>query len=140
MMRRIFAISLLLLGFALTPVAPAQAMTPVTQVAACAAGASNFFGFQPWHACLPKNSDGSPKLTKLTDVFKIAFPIVEWIIKAAAYVAIGMIFYMLFKIATSRGNASQYGTAIGGIRDAIIGLIIAMLSVAILNFIAGAFK
>lgn len=137
-MKRLIAASVLVLAMVFTAV-PAGASSPATQVAVCSGGAANFFGFQPWYACLQKNPDGSPKLTKLSDVFLIIFPVVDWVIKASVFVAAGIIFLQLFKIATSRGNASQYGTAIGGIRDAIIGLVIAVLSVAILNFVAGAF-
>lgn len=138
MIRKILVAVFMVLSMASTAV-PVGASSPLTQVAVCSSGAANFFGFQPWYACLPKNSDGTPKLTKLTDVFLIIFPVVDWIMKAAVFVAAGVMFMQLFKIATSRGNASQYGTAIGGVRDAIIGLVITVLSVAILNFVSGAF-
>lgn len=128
-----------MMGLVLFPVTHAQAASPLTQAGVCGNTFGAFFGFQPWYACLPKADDGTPKLTSLTDVYKIAFVVVDWIVKAAAYVAAGMIFFMLFKIAMSRGNSSKYSTAISGIRDAVIGLVIAMLSVAILNFISGAF-
>ena len=126
---------------ALTAV-PVNAASPMSQVAVCSTGPANFFGFQPWYACLQqKYGDTGTKVQvrKLTDLFLIIFPVVDWIIKAAVFVAAGVMFLMLFKIATSRGNVSQYSTAISGIRDAIIGLIIAVISVAILNFVAGAF-
>lgn len=117
-----------------------SASAPLTQPAICASSPwSNFFGFQPWYACLQKDSDGKPKITKLTDLFLIAFPVVESIIKLAMYVAIGMIFFMLFKMATANGNSSSFASALGGMRDAVVGLVIAMISVAIVGFIAGAF-
>ena len=34
---------------------------------------------------------------------------------------------MLFKMATANGNPSSFAQALGGIRDAVVGLIIAML-------------
>ena len=139
MMKRLIVAVLMMISMASTAVPASAASSPVTQVAICSAGAANFFGFQPWYACLPKNSDGTPKLTKLTDIFLIIFPVVDWIMKAAVFIAAGMMFVQLFKIATSRGNASQYGTAIGGVRDAVIGLVISVLAVAILNFVSGAF-
>lgn len=136
--------AVLILGVAFAgPSATASAAalpSPVTQMAVCGSGwIGNLFGFQPWYSCLPTADDGTPQLKSISDIYLIAFVVVDWIIKAAAYVAAGMIFYMLFKIAMARGNVSQYSTAISGIRDAIIGLVIAMLSVAILNFISGAF-
>lgn len=140
MIKRFFAMLLMIGAFSLTPLSVSAASSPVTQVAVCSPNAgANFFGFQPWYACLQKNTDGTPKLTKLTDIFLIIFPVVDWIVKAAVFISAGMMFFMLFKIATSRGNSSQYSTALSGIRDAIVGLVIAVLSVAILNFVAGAF-
>ena len=146
MIKYIIGSLMMLLSFVATPT-PAGATSPVTQMAVCnpTSAVENFFGFQPWYACLPKTcpgagaSDGTPKLCSLTDIYKIAIPIVDWIIKGAVFVSAGVMFFMLFKIATSRGNASQYSTAIRGVRDAVIGLVIALLSVAILNFVAGAF-
>ncbi len=118
-------------------------MSPIARPAVCSGGLANFFGFQPWYACLQdKYGDKGTtrvQLKSLNDVFLIIFPVVDWIIKGAVFVSAGVIFLMLFKIATSRGNSSQYSTAISGIRDAVIGLVIAVLSVAILNFISGAF-
>ncbi len=121
--------------------ASAQALTvstrPITTVAACGGGVvQDLFGLQPWYACLSKNDDGSPKITKLTDLLLIIFPVVEWLIKIAMYVAIFMTFYMLFKIAMARGDSSKLAGAMGGIRDAIIGLVIALVSVGIVNFIS----
>lgn len=138
MIKRLLVGLAMLVTLVSTPI-PVGAQSPLTQVAVCGNGIGNFFGFQPWYACLPKNANGDPQLTKLTDIFLIIFPVVDWIIKSAVLVAAGVMFFMLFQIATSRGNATKYGTAIAGIRDAVIGLIIAILSVAILNFIAGAF-
>ncbi len=142
-MRRLFvAVSLTLAmvsGLFLSAV-PVGAMTPLSHVAVCGNSAvGNFFGFQPWYACLPKDDKGKPMIKSLNDIWKIAFPVVESIIKLAMYVAIGYIFFMLFKMVSANGNSSTYAQALGGIRDAVIGLIIAMLSVAIVGFIAGAF-
>ena len=105
----------------------------------CGFNAKNLFGIQPWYACLPLDDKGNPRLEKLTDIYKIAFPLVDSLVKIAVFVAAGYIFFMLFKIAIARGDSGKISTAIMGIRDAAIGLIIAMISVAIVNFIAGAF-
>jgi hypothetical protein len=136
MIRRIFTAIVMVCAFSLTPLS-ASAASPVSQIAICTGGAANFFGFQPWYSCLPKScpggtSDGSPKLCKLTDIYLVIFPIVDWILKAAVFISAGMMFFMLFKIAT-------YSTAISGIRDAVVGLVISVLAVAILTFVVGAF-
>ncbi len=141
MITRLLLAAMAIVSLSATPVGAVSTVAqPLSQVAICTNSiVGNLFGFQPWYACLPKNPDGAPALTKLTDVYLIIFPIVDWILKGAVFISAGVIFLMLFKIATSRGNSSQYSTAISGIRDAIIGLVIATLSVAILNFISGAF-
>lgn len=141
-----FAVALFMVVSMAFSAVPVGASAPLSQVAVCSGGFADFFGFQPWYACLPKTcpgagpGDGTPKVCSLTDVLLIIFPVVDWVIKAAVFISAGMIFLMLFKIATSRGNASQYSTAVSGIRDAVVGLVIAVLSVAILNFVAGAFN
>ena len=141
MIRRLF-LACGLLGLLVAPIAPqpvsaASSASPLTSIACL--GTNGLFGFQPWYSCLPKAADGSPKITKLTDIFLVLFPLVESIIKLAVLVAAGMIFFMLFKIITARGDSGKIATAIGGIRDAIIGLVIAMISVALVKFIAGGF-
>lgn len=139
MIKRALLILALLVGCSIVP-SPVSAASPLTQVGVCTSGVGNFFGFQPWYACLPKDDKGNPQVKSLNDLFKVLFPVVESIIKLAMYVAIGMIFFMLFKMATANGNSSSFAQALGGMRDAVVGLIIAMLSVAIVNFIAGGFK
>lgn len=125
----------LILGFATTTVAPARALPgAVTQVAACSGG--SFFGFPPWYACLPKDASGSPKLTKLEDVWLIAFPLLETGIKAAGYVALGFIIWGSIRFMKSQGNPGEITAARDTIRDAVIGLVICISSVAIVQFAA----
>ncbi len=131
-------LSLSLTASALVP-APAQAQaaplpTAVTQFAACSGG--TFFGFPSWYACLPKDADGHPKLTKLDDVWLIAFPLLETGIKAAAYVALGFILWGGIRFIKSQGNPGEITAARDTIRDALIGLVICISSVAIVQFAA----
>ncbi len=130
------ALALVLSVAALSP-APARAANlpgAVTQVAACSGG--TFFGFPPWYACLPKDASGGPKLTKLEDVWLIAFPLLETAIKAAGYAAIGFIMWGGIRFIKSQGNPGEITAARDTIRDAIIGLVICISSVAIVQFLA----
>jgi|GEM_PF-2703813 len=145
-MKRIIAI-VIALGFLLLPVTPALATSPTqgavqgsTQFAICRTGAENFFGIQPWYACLPEDKNGNPKIEALSDVLLIIFPLVEALVKIAVYVAIAYIFLMLFKIMLARGDTGKITQAGHGIRDAIIGLIIALVAISIVNFIAFAIQ
>jgi hypothetical protein len=111
----------------------------ITQVA-CSSTVNAFFMIQPWYSCLPKDQNGNPKFTKLTDLFLVIFSLVESLVKVAAYVAVGVIFFMLIKMMVARGDTGKIASAGLGIRDALIGLVIALSSVAIINFVSGAFK
>lgn len=131
----VLAIVIAGVGFVSTP---AHAATPLTQMAVCGSGAGNLFGIQPWYACL-QAKNGSVSLKAINDVFYILFPLIESLVKIGAYVSIFVIFFMLMKMVTARGNAGQIASAGHGIRDAIIGLIICVSAVAIVNFIASRF-
>ncbi|HXH04808.1 MAG TPA: hypothetical protein VNI82_00055 [Candidatus Nitrosotenuis sp.] len=117
-----------------------SAASPAKLLAVCGTGAGNFFGIQPWYACLDKSADGSPKITSINDIFLIIFPLVESLVKIGALVAAGVIFFLLIQIMVARGNAGKIATAVTGIKDAFIGFMICLTSIAIVNFIAGAFK
>lgn len=126
-------------GVATLSLVPAQAQSAnlpgaVTQVAACTGG--TFFGFPPWYACLQKDASGGPKLTKLEDLWLIAFPLLESAIKAAGYTAIGFIPWGGIRFIKSQGNPGEITASRDTIRDAVIGLIICISSVAIVQFMA----
>jgi len=140
-MKRIASSILITLALALgvTALSPAPASAAnlpgaVTQVAACSGG--TFFGFPPWYACLQKDANGGPKLTKLEDLWLIAFPLLETGIKAAGYVAIGFIMWGGIRFIKSQGNPGEITASRDTIRDAVIGLIICISSVAIVQFLA----
>ena len=128
------ALSLVASLNAFTPAHAASLPTPVTQFAACDAG--SFFGFPTWYACLPKDSDGHPKLTQLSDVWLIVFPLIETAIKAAAYAAIGFIIWGGIRFIKSQGNPGEITASRDTIRDALIGLVICLASVSIVQFMA----
>lgn len=127
----------LAVGVTVLSSAPARAANlpgAVTQVAACTGG--TFFGFPPWYACLQKDASGGPKLTKLEDLWLIAFPLLESAIKAAGYTAIGFILWGGIRFIKSQGNPGEITAARDTIRDALIGLVICISAVAIVQFMA----
>lgn len=138
-MRRLLIVGLFVVGLlGASSLLPAQASAagPTTQFAACAGTA--FFGFPSWDSCLPKE-DGSPVINNLNDIWLIAFPIVESMIRAAGYLAVGFILWGGFKFMKSQGDPGQINSARTTIQNAIVGLIIAVLSVAMVRFIADRF-
>lgn len=133
------ALAVLSLTVSVSVASPASARAlplpgAVTQVAACSPG--TFFTFPAWYACLPKDASGGPKLTKLEDLWLIAFPLLETAIKAAGYVAVGFILWGSVRFMKSQGNPGEITAARDTIRDAIIGLVICVSSVAIVQFMA----
>ena len=113
--------------------AAAATTTPVTQFALTCA-TSSFFGFAPWYACLPIGTDGGIDITDLNQFWLIVFPLLEDAIKVAAYVAVGLIIWGAIKYIKSQGNPSNINSARDTIRDAIIGLIICIVSVGAVEF------
>jgi hypothetical protein len=114
-----------------------KALPPqLTQVAACAG--STFFGFPAWDACLD-HENGSPVIRSLPDVWKIAFPIVETLIKVAGYIAVGFVIWGGIKYMKSQGDPSEISGAQKTIQNALIGLVIAVLSVTLVQFVASRF-
>ncbi len=138
-MRRLFTALLLACAMSASFASQAYATVPAQQFAACGLSVNNLFGIQPWYACLETDDKGNPKITSINDIFLIIFPAIDSLVKVAALVAVGYIFYMLIKIMYARGDSGKIATAAMGVRDAIIGLIFALISVAIVNFIAGSF-
>ncbi len=125
------------IGLCLADADKTYALPPsVTSFAACS-GAS-FFGFPSWDSCLPKQN-GQPVIKSLNDVWLIAFPLVESLIKAAAYMAAGFIIWGGVKYIKSNGDSGATGAAQKTIKNAIIGLVICLVSVAIVRFIADRF-
>lgn len=115
---------------------PISAATPQTQFAVCTSG--NFFSFPSWDSCLPKKN-GTPAITNLSDVWLIVFPIVESLIRAAGYMAVGFIIWGGVKYIKSQGEPGETTAARTVIQNAVIGLVICILSVAIVRFIADNF-
>ncbi len=138
-MRRKLSILVVVMGLGLlvnasSPVG-AYAASPLSHVAATCTG-SSFFGFPPWYACLPRDSQGGPVLSKLEDFWLIAFPLLETAIKIAGYTAVGFVIWGGIKLTKSQGDPGQISGARDTIRDAIIGLVICLSSVAIVQFLA----
>lgn len=117
--------------------ASTHAPLSVTQFAACQGG--SFFGFPPWHACLEHDSTGGPVIKSLDDIWKIAFPLVETLLKAAGYIAVGYIIWGGFKFIKAQGQPGEITSARSTILNAVIGLVLCLLSVAIVQFVANRF-
>lgn len=106
---------------------------------ACSGG--SFFGFPTWYHYLPStlNSDGtcSLNLTSLSDIWLIVAAIIEILLRVAALVAIGFVIFGAVEYLTSQGEPEKTSRARNTLIDALVGLAIAILSAALVSFIAG---
>lgn len=93
-----------------------------------------------WYRGLTKsNTDCTLDLGRnLNFVWVIGLNIVEALMHVVGYVAGVFILIGGYRYATSAGEPSQIARAKGSIMNAVIGLIISLLSIAIINFIIGA--
>jgi hypothetical protein len=82
----------------------------------------------------PKDAGGLP-----TFIWTIALNIVEIMLQAVGYLAVGFIIRGGFKYMTSVGDPGEMAKAKKIIMDAVIGLIISIFSVALVNLVSGAF-
>ena len=113
--------------------------TPTTSYAACS---DTLLTFPAWYKglldgnCDIENPSSAGGLS--TFIWTIALNIIEDGLQLVGYIATGFIIRGGFKYMTSIGDPGEVAKAKKMITDAIIGLIISILSVAIVNLIAGA--
>ena len=131
-----YLLSLVALSVLLTPVAGAA--SPFTQLSAACTG-GRVLTFPAWYKglnCDSKNGT-NPLITGLNDIWKIGLNIVEMLIIAAGYVAVGFIIWGGVKYIKSRGIPERLVEGKTTIIQAVIGLSIALASVAIVEFVTG---
>lgn len=135
---------LTLLFVAVTPMAVEA--TPLTQFGAKCTNRP-ILTFPSWYKGLEctnqERPDGTkyeqPNITALNDIWIIALNVVEALIGAAAYVAVGYIIWGGFKYMKSRGDPGQLVEAKNTITQAVIGLGVALASTAMVIFVQGLF-
>jgi len=106
--------------------------------AACKGG--SFLAFPPWYKYLDSETiDGvcTPRIHGINDIWLIVAAVIEILIRVAALAAIGFIIYAGFEYMTSQGQPDKTHHARSMLVNAIVGLVIAILSAAIVNFVAG---
>ena len=142
----------ILLGLATPILAVSIATAPTVSAAACDAGTVTFF--PRWYdgLCDSKgniispnemNKGGSDEASTTGSklgawITVIALNIVSMLLYAVGYVSLGFIIFGGFKYMTSGDNSSGTAAARKTILNAVIGLVLSIMSVAIVKFIAGA--
>ena len=141
-------ISALAVGiFALAPANSAYAgqatTTPATTSDPCAAG--SIVAFPRWYDGLCKNENGKASIKSPQDVGGIprfvtivAMNLVTILLMVVGYVSLAFIIWGGFKYMYSGYNSSGVASARKTIMNAVIGLVLSIMSVAIVKVIAGA--
>jgi archaellum biogenesis protein FlaJ (TadC family) len=103
--------------------------------------AGSFFGFPTWYEYLPMNpSTNSPEIKSLSDIWLIVAAIVDILLRLAALAAIALVIVGSVQYITSQGEPAKTTKARTTIISALVGLVIAVLAVAVVTFLAGQFK
>jgi hypothetical protein len=116
------------------PVSPGQ------NIPACVTANRYFLGFTPWDSYLPRDSNCMPRITSFGDVWIIAFAVAEDLIIVAGYGSAGFIIWGFVRLIKGQGEPAEVAGAKTTIQNAIIGLVVAVISVAIVRFVANGFS
>jgi hypothetical protein len=100
----------------------------------------SFFGIPPWYKYLlaAGKMDGNCQVTNLKipdDLSLVALGIVDILLRLAGLIAVGYIIYGGIQYVTSQGEPDRTKRAQGTIVNALIGLAITIVSVAVVSFI-----
>ena len=112
----------------------AAGLSQARQFAACSPGLASFLFLEPWYSCLTAKY-GTVRLGVLTDLWLVALVIIEDAIKLGAYIAAGFIIWGGIKYIKSQGNASEIQQAQMVIKNALLGLVLSLIPVAVIQFI-----
>lgn len=139
MMRKVVATLAIMAGMVGVPVAAYAAPSPLQQMGAtCQNNALGIVLLKSWDACLDHDANGIPEIKTLSSIWLIILPLLEDAIKVAGYAAAGFVIWGGVKYIKGQGDPGQINEARQVIYNALFGLVLAMISVAIVNFVAGA--
>jgi hypothetical protein len=114
----------------------------------CCQGGS-FLGFPKWYKYLesqPYRDDVTgkdsciPKVNGIDDIWRIVAAVIEMLTRVASLIAIGFVVYGGITYTLSQGNPDKTKQALKTIINAVVGLAIAIISTALVSFIAGRFN
>lgn len=109
--------------------------TPLADTAS-AACRDRVFTFPTWYKGVVDNKC-DVKIDNINDFWRIVFNLIEVLLQVVAYVAAGYVVWGGFKYIKSEGEPSKISEAKSAILAAIVGLVLALASVAIVTFIQG---
>lgn len=104
-----------------------------------AANCSHFLGFPTWYQYI-QGPNCSIQINSLSDVWLIVAAIIEILLRVAGIMAVAFVVYGGFQYVTSQAEPDKLTQARRTIVNALIGLILAIMSATIVNFIANSVK
>ena len=107
---------------------------------------SNILTFPNWYRGVGQTQGAGPTATctiefkkGINDIWVVVSNVIEILLQLVGYIAVGFIIFGGFKYLTSQGESSALASAKNTITQAIVGLVISIVSVLILNFVVGIF-
>lgn len=107
---------------------------------------SNILTFPNWYRGVAETIGSGASATcnvdfkhGINDIWVVVSNVIEILLQLVGYVAVAFIIYGGFKYLTSQGESSALVSAKNTITQAIVGLVISIVSVLILNFVVGIF-
>ena len=115
---------------------------PVTSTASAACEQRMLFTFPTWYRGVTDdncnitldNAAGDPDINR---IWVIVMNFIEILLQAVAYVSVGFLIWGGFKYIKSEGEPNKISEAKSAILNAVIGLVIALMSVAIVEYVQG---
>ncbi len=117
----------------------------LTMFAAAPCAEKSFFGLLPWYHYInvPGKMDKACNINNFTflgwgsnsDVLLVLLAVIDDLLRIAGVVAVGYVIYAGVRYVTSQGSPEETSKAQSTLMDAIIGLAIAMIAIAVVSFI-----
>lgn len=110
--------------------------------ASCQPG-QDFIGLPTWYKFLEGEGtqlDCAPVVGGLDDIWLIVLAVVELLIRLAALTAIIFVIIGGIKMMIARANPEKIASARGTLINAVVGVIIAVVAIAAVNFIGSSFN
>lgn len=113
-----------------------------------ASGASGFFKFPTWYKYLPSVDPVpgkpvqacAPDINGIGDIWLVVAAVLEMLLRVAAIAAVVFVIWGGVQYITSQGQSEKTVQARKTITNALIGLVLAVGSAALVSFIAGRFN
>lgn len=103
----------------------------------CSGG--SFLGFPTWYKYLSCDSNNTPQLNSINNIWLIGAAVIEILIRIAALLAIGFIIRGGIQYTLSQGDPEKAAKGRQTIIYSVVGLVLAIASTAVITFAAGSF-